>query len=193
MTISLRQRPATLKQANALIAAMHRHHKPVQGHRFSILVEDGAGTIHGACVVGRPVARMTDPYNVAEVTRLVTDGHKNACSFLYAAAARAADAMGFDHIQTFILESELGTSLRAAGWELDPGYSGGGDWNSPSRGGRRTDQPQEPKQKWVKRFRTAPLQRHSAQVPGATPSMVDPCQLGTGEAETAPDLPVCPV
>ncbi len=140
--------PLTLSQANALIQAHHRHHKPVVGHRFSIgcLSENG---LCGAVVVGRPVARRTDQYSIAEVTRLVTDGTPNACSMLYAAAARAAKAMGYTQIQTFILHTELGTSLRAAGWQYD-GESKGGDWNVPSRGGRRTDQPHIQKQRWIK-------------------------------------------
>lgn len=140
--------PATLAQANELIAQWHRHHKPVVGHRFSIGVKDEIG-VHGIAVIGRPVARKTNQYEVAEVTRLVTDGTKNACSMLYSAAARAAKAMGFSHIQTFILNDELGTSLKAAGWIFD-GVSAGGDWNSPSRKGRRIDQPQQPKQRWIK-------------------------------------------
>lgn len=28
--------PLTLKQANKLVAELHRHHKPCVGHRFSI-------------------------------------------------------------------------------------------------------------------------------------------------------------
>lgn len=30
----LRLVPVTLKQANAFVAAHHRHHKPVTGHKF---------------------------------------------------------------------------------------------------------------------------------------------------------------
>lgn len=143
--------PLTLKQANELVSQHHRHHKPAVGHRFSIGVKKD-GEIVGAAIVGRPVARMTDQYAVAEVTRLVTDGTKNACSALYGSAARVARAMGFDCIQTFILESELGTTLKAAGWERDPKYSEGGTWNRVTRGGRRDDQPQERKQRWFKTF-----------------------------------------
>jgi hypothetical protein len=142
--------PLTIKQANALISALHRHHKPVTGHRFSIGLQH-EGRLVGAVVVGRPVARAVDQYHVAEVTRLVTDGTRNACSALYAAAARASKAMGFERIQTYILDSETGASLKAAGWELD-GWTQGGDWNTPSRQGRRTDQPQDPKQRWFLRF-----------------------------------------
>lgn len=150
--MSLELRPLTLKQANDLVAELHRHHKPCVGHRFSIGVFDGDRFV-GAAIVGRPVARKTDQYDVAEVSRLVTDGTKNACSILYAACARAAEAMGFIRIQTFILASEPGTSLKASGW-VSLGGRGGGDWNSKSRGGRRTDQPMEKKTLWEKRFKT---------------------------------------
>lgn len=146
----LKLAPLTLKQANEMIARLHRHHKTVVGHRFSIGVQNSNGFV-GAVVVGRPVARMTDQNNVAEVTRLVTDGTPHACSMLYAAAARAAEAMGYQKIQTFILENEPGTSLKAAGWKFET-MSGGGDWNRPSRGGRRIDQPMVRKQKWSKVF-----------------------------------------
>jgi hypothetical protein len=150
---NLRVVPLTLKQANDLVAALHRHHKPVQGHRFSIGVE-ADGTLVGAATIGRPVSRELDPYRTAEVTRLVTDGTKHACSMLYAAAARAAQAMGFDRIQTYILEDEPGVSLRAAGWEFETRTSGG-DWNhsKANAGTRRTDQPMSPKQRWGKKLR----------------------------------------
>ncbi len=137
-----------LAEANDFIARVHRHHKPVQGHRFSIAAMHG-DTLVGVCVVGRPVARMTDQRMTLEVTRLATDGHKNACSFLYAAAARAGTSLGYLAIQTFILASEPGASLVAAGWH-PLGESEGGDWNRPSRGNRRIDQPQEPKFKYGK-------------------------------------------
>jgi hypothetical protein len=86
---------------------------------------------------------------VAEITRLVTDGAKNACSFLYSACARVAREMGFEAIQTYILEDEPGTSLKAAGWELI-GLTSGGNWNHSWRKGRREDQPTMRKQKWGK-------------------------------------------
>lgn len=135
-----------------MIASLHRHHKPVRGHKFSIAAVDEHEVLRGIAVTGRPVARAVDPLRVAEVTRLVTDGTHNACSLLYAASARAAQAMGYDRIQTYILDSETGTSLRAAGWVFD-GIVKGRDWNCPSRGGRRTDQPMCDKQRWRKDLR----------------------------------------
>ncbi len=140
--------PLELKDLNALVAALHRHHKPVQGHRFSIGVEH-EGKIVGGVSVGRPTARMTDQRKVLEVTRLVTDGTKNACSALYSAAARVGKELGYQRIQTFILESEPGVSLRASGWIFD-GESGGGDWTRSSKPNRRQDQPQCPKHRYIK-------------------------------------------
>ena len=87
-------------------------------------------------MTGRPVARLLDDGYTAEVTRLCTDGIKNGCSFLYAAAARTAKAMGYTKIITYILESEDGASLRASGWVYE-GIRGGGSWNRPNR--QRTD------------------------------------------------------
>ncbi len=143
----MKVKPLTLSQANDFIEQFHRHHKRVVGHRFSIGVFSEDGTCNGVCVVGRPVARKIDQYMVAEVTRLATDGSKNACSMLYSAAARACQAMGFESIQTYTLESEGGASLRASNWICD-GQAGGGDWNCEARGGRRTDQHVEKKVRW---------------------------------------------
>src|ERR1700679_318221 len=107
--------PLELRELNALVEQLHRHHKPVQGHRFSIGAVD-AGKLVGGASVGRPTARMTDHRSVLEVTRLVTNGTMNSCSILYGASARAGKAIGYWRIQTFILASESGDSLRAVGW-----------------------------------------------------------------------------
>jgi hypothetical protein len=150
MTKGLNVVPLTIKQLNALVESMHRHHKPIRGHRFSLGAVDGEGNLVGGCSVGRPVARGCDPYRVAEVTRLVTDGSYNACSLLYGAAARACKAMGFTRIQTYVLEDEPATSLKASGWTFD-GMTEGGQWTHTS-GPRRTDQPTCKKQRWVRDF-----------------------------------------
>lgn len=151
--MSLRIVPLTLGQANTLVASLHRHHKPVVGHRYSLGAKKGDDVV-GAAIVGRPVAREVDQYMVAEVTRLVTNGSKNACSILYAACARVAYEMGFNKIQTYILDSETGVSLKAAGWVFVR-MTSGGDWNHSKRnaGTRRTDQPMGPKQLWEKVLR----------------------------------------
>jgi hypothetical protein len=151
--VSLRVVPIELKDANAYVAEHHRHHKRVQGHRFSIGVRDGEGVLRGAATVGRPVARMAgNPLEVLEVTRLVTDGTHNACSMLYSAAARVGRELGYLRIQTYILDSEPGTSLIAAGW-VDEGIAGGGQWKHTDGKPRRTDQPTQPKRRFAKSLR----------------------------------------
>lgn len=123
--------PLTLAEANDFVRMHHRHHKPVIGHKFSIGAAKGERIV-GVVIVGRPVARMRDDGMTLEVTRLATDGTKDACSFLYGAARRACFALGYKRIGTYILASEPGTSLVAAGWKLI-GSAGGGSWSRTSR------------------------------------------------------------
>ena len=124
--------PSELGEANAFVAQHHRHHSPVQGHKFSIAVADECGVVRGVAIVGRPVARFLDDGWTLEVTRLATDGYKNACSSLYAAAWRTARAMGYRKVITYILGEETGVSLTAAGWK-QIGECGGGSWNRKNR------------------------------------------------------------
>lgn len=123
----LRLKPISLKDANAFVAQHHRHHKPVVGHKFSVSCVDMNGTLRGVAIVGRPVSRHLDDGLSLEVNRLCTDGTKNACTILYAAAWRAARAMGYERMFTYILETENGASLRASGWDCD-GPAGGKNW-----------------------------------------------------------------
>ena len=145
--------PVELKQANEFVKHYHRHHKPAVGHRFSLgCVCDGV--LCGIAIVGRPVARMVNQRNTLEVTRCCTDGTPNACSCLYGAAARVGMHMGYAKIQTYILDVEKGTSLKAAGWFCE-GERGGGNWNGIQRTGRRTDQPMNKKQLYSKNLNPA--------------------------------------
>jgi hypothetical protein len=120
-----------LDEANAFVTAHHRHHRAVVGHLFSIGASVG-DKIVGVAIVGRPVSRFRDDGLTAEVTRLCTDGTRNACSFLYGASARAAFALGFKRIGTYILASEPGTSLTGTGWRMI-GETPGKSWSVPSR------------------------------------------------------------
>lgn len=123
--------PVTLAEANAFVQKHHRHHKPVTGHKYSIAATDGEKIV-GVVIVGRPVSRYLDDGLTLEITRCCTDGTKNACSILYGAAWRAARAMGYKKVITYILESENGTSLRASGYKC-VGKAGGLRWTGKRR------------------------------------------------------------
>ena len=129
--------PISLSDANAFVAAHHRHHKPVVGHKFSLGCEQD-GQLVGVAIVGRPVSRYLDDGTTLEVNRLCTTGEKNACSFLYGAAARAARALGYRKIITYTLDTEPGVSLKAAGWDC-AGLAGGKRWTG-SRSPKTEDQ-----------------------------------------------------
>ena len=147
MTAKIRIRAVELPTANAFVEAMHRHHAKVLSHRFSI----GAvleGQLIGVAIIGRPVARLSDARTILEVTRLCTNGQPNACSALYGAAARIGRELGYHKIQTFILDHEPGTSLKASGWTLE-GLTDGGAWGRPSRP-RDNEHPTCAKARWVK-------------------------------------------
>ena len=137
--------PLELRQANEFVSTLHRHHAPVHRDKFRI----GAmlnGKLVGVVQVGRPVARMLDDGKTVEVVRLCTDGTKDVCSYLYSKAARIAKEMGYSKIITYILESESGASLRAAGWNEEVTTSGG-TWDRPSRH-RSTTSPTTPKRRF---------------------------------------------
>lgn len=123
--------PCELAEANEFVRQHHRHHQPVVGHKFSLAVEKD-GAVCGVAIVGRPVSRMLDDGWTLEVTRCATSGEKNACSALYAACWRVTRAMGYKRLITYVLLSETGTSVRAAGWK-EIGKAGGGSWSRGSR------------------------------------------------------------
>ena len=154
-------RPISIAKANAFVEQHHRHHGSKTGCRFAIAVYDGA-VLHGVAICSNPVARKADDGLTLEVARLCTDGTHNACSMLYGACARIAKEMGFRKIQTYILESESGTSLKASGWKLEETGAGKPTWNGSKRQAARNARPvqmslfgekkppEEYKQRWVK-------------------------------------------
>jgi hypothetical protein len=124
--------PCKLDAANVFIRRHHRHHGPLRFHKFSLAVVDGEGTVRGVAIVGRPVSRALDDGRTLEVSRVATDGVHNGCSMLYGACRRAAFALGYRRLITYVLSTEPGTSLRAAGWKC-AGEIRGKPWNTPRR------------------------------------------------------------
>lgn len=128
--------PLGIDEANELVRRWHRHHRPTRGAKFALGCARRSGDefeLCGAAIVGRPVNRTMDDGWTLEVTRLVSDGTPNACSAMYAAARRAAFAIGYRRIITYVLATEPGTSLRAAGWNQVARTRGGDTWNRRGR------------------------------------------------------------
>jgi hypothetical protein len=123
--------PISLAEANAFVEAHHRHNAPVPGAKF-VVAASLDGKVCGVAIVGRPAARMLDDDWTLEVNQVCTDGTRNANSFLYGAARRAAWALGYKKLITYTLPSESGASLRAADWRRI-GECGGGTWSRKSR------------------------------------------------------------
>jgi hypothetical protein len=97
-----------------------------------VAVVDEGGLTRGVAIVGRPVSRVLDDGWTLEVSRVATDGVRNGCSMLYGACRRAAFALGYRRLVTYVLSTEPGTSLRAAGWKC-VGEIRGKSWNMPGR------------------------------------------------------------
>lgn len=127
--INMKIRWITQKQANEFIVQHHRHHNAVVGS-ITQLGLFNENELVGVAILSRPVSRRIDFTKVVEVTRLCTDGTQNACSKLYSACARIAREMGFEKIQTYILASESGISLKASGWILEAENVGGKEWTN---------------------------------------------------------------
>jgi hypothetical protein len=112
-----------LEDARAFVAAHHRHNVAPRGWRWGHAAVNGGARV-AVATVGQPVARGLDHRTVVEVTRLCVDATLepglvwNACSQLYGAAAREAQARGFQHVVTYTMADEAGTSLKAAGYRL---------------------------------------------------------------------------
>jgi hypothetical protein len=138
-------KPCTLKKAIPWVRDTHRHLPKVQGGMWAISIHDDEKMI-GVAIVGHPARLLMERGFLCVLRVSVLEGHKNACSMLYGACARAAKAMGAAGLVTYTLLDESGTSLRAAGW-THKGISRGGEYNRPSRGRPQAKQP-GPKNIW---------------------------------------------
>ena len=140
--------PCTITKAKEFINEHHRHHKAPQGALFAVGLSDEFNKLVGVSIIGRPVARKSNDGFTAEITRLCTLGHKNACSMLYGASQRASRNLGYKRLITFTLNEEFGSSLKASNFKL-VGTTRGGSWSSPSRP-RIDKHPLGKKKKWEK-------------------------------------------
>lgn len=139
-------RPISIKAANRIVREWHRHLDRPQGARFALSAWKD-GRLVGVALVGNPIARMTmkNATPTIEVTRVATDGTRNACSFLYARAKRAAQALGWVKVVSKTLPEEGGASLRAVGAQ-ERGMSKAQQWDRANR--HRDENPMQPKMRW---------------------------------------------
>ena len=150
--------PSSISNAKSFVARHHRHNKPPVSGLFALAAERD-GRVCAVAIVGRPVARALDKGKVCELTRLCSDGTTpNSCSLLYAAAARAAKALGWERIITYTLASEPGTSLRAVGWMREVELPARPTWDCPSRERMQTNlfgedqRPPDAKVRWSRKL-----------------------------------------
>lgn len=122
-----------LAEANAFVARSHRHSGKVRGHRFSLGAQDRQGRLVGVAICGRPNARGLDYTTTLDVSRVCTDGTRNACSYLYGASVRAARALGFLRVVTYIEKGESGASLSGGGFRKVADVDGALSWSRQSR------------------------------------------------------------
>lgn len=133
-------RPLTLKQVNAVVAAWHRHHKPVRQMMFAIGAFVGEG-LAGAAIVEWPKAEAFGTGIVREITRVVTPNRARctrpdgACSALSRACWRSAAAQGVRRMVTYTRIDEAGASYRAAGF-VPTAIIKGRDWDNKNKPGR---------------------------------------------------------
>lgn len=147
--------PLTIKEANEFVARFHRHNTPTSGGKFAVgVILDGQ--LRGAAICGRPIARLLDDGETLEITRVATDGTRNACSFLYSRCLKIARLMGYGRVITYTLTEECGASLRAIGARVVGKVAGGG-WSCPNR--KRKSQEVYNKQKW--RWEIGPKQEQA--------------------------------
>ncbi len=133
--------------AARFVGEHHRHSpNPPPGHFVSLACFDG-DRLCGVAMIGRPEGRGHDDGTTANVTRLATDGTRNACSKLYAAANRWRKRRGFAAMRTYTLERESGASLRAAGW-IPEAVIKARRWSCPSRPRRARAVESENKIRW---------------------------------------------
>lgn len=138
-------RPITQKAAFAWIAQTHSHLKPPRGWLFGVSIEH-EGRLCCVSVLGRPSARNLQNGRTAGVTRVAADHTPHASSKALAAVTRAAIALGYTRLVSYIREDEEGTTYKAAGW-WPTAVTEGGEWARQMRLRGPAEQPC-PKVRW---------------------------------------------
>ena len=93
---------------------------------------------------------------------------KALCKERRCGLGQGSRAQAHANIITFILQSEPGTSLRAAGWEMEAAKAGRPKWNAERYADRpvqltlfpKKQPPEEYKQRWAKRLRPPKEESH---------------------------------
>lgn len=144
----LRLVPVSLDVANEHVAAWHRHNAPVVQCIFRVGVASAEGVLRAVAIVESPKGRGNMDGDTLEVTRLASDGTKNACSMLYGACARAAFALGYRRVITYTQATEAGSSLRAAGYRVIAQRPARPGWDTVSRPRNNTHYKSVQRQLW---------------------------------------------
>lgn len=131
--MSLHLVPVSLVTVNEHIAAWHRHHRPVIQSIFQVGAADHLGVLRSVAVAEWPRARAYGDGVTVEITRVASDGTRNANSILYGACTRAAFALGFRRVITYTERGESGASLRAAGYTVIAERPARKGWDTVSR------------------------------------------------------------
>lgn len=142
----MRTIPISIKEANTFVARFHRHSIPTSGGKFALGCQHG-DVLVGVAICGRPVARLADDGKTLEVTRVCTDGTRNANSFLYDKCRKIAALLGYDKVITYTLQNESGASLRALGAIRESAH-GPRSWDMPGRKRKEQAVYKEPKYRW---------------------------------------------
>jgi hypothetical protein len=129
--------PMTLREANDFIESHHRHNGRTSrdGGKYAIGCEHDTHLV-GVAIVGRPLSRILDDNFTTEILRtcVLDNAPKGTNSFLYGRCWRIWQQMGGTRMVTYTLESESGSSLKGAGWNMKAvckGHKNG--WSSADR------------------------------------------------------------
>lgn len=125
--------PLTQRQAAEAVTRWHRHNAVPRGDLFRVGLADPDGVLVAVGIAGRPVARHFQDGRTVEVTRVASNGSRNANSQLYGALTRAAFALGYRRVVTYTQESESGASLRAAGFRVVAELPARSGWHTMAR------------------------------------------------------------